>query len=92
MFKQLSIISFKEIRYAVSVISPVLLANKKIPTEWSQILTVLGKSSTPSNLHWFKDLNSRSPFSYIISRSVPSHVVTDIKLSQHTDSNDMQEH
>ena len=56
-------------------------------------MTVLVNSLTPGNLYWFKDLNSRSPFSNIISRSVPpSHVVSDIKLFQHTDINDMQEH
>ena len=55
-------------------------------------LSLVSKSSTRSNLYWFKDLNSWSPFSNIISRSVPSHVVTEIKLFQHTDINDMQDH
>ena len=55
-------------------------------------MTVHGKSSSPRNLYWFKDLNSWSPFSNIISRLVPSHEVTDIKVFPHTDINDIQEH
>ena len=57
-----------------------------------EILTVLSKPSTPCNLYWLKDLNSWSPFSIIISRLVPSLVVTDINTLEHTYINDIQEH